>query len=102
MNSNTMATPPTTQAFDWNENFKWIAGCITALFGYLYYISMWFKTRAKDKRQFIVDVVEATVKSIMTAELSGIKDSIKELQSHRESDRKHTDEQFMKLYDKIK
>jgi len=47
-------------------------------------------------------VVEATVKSTMTAELSGIKDSIKELQSHREADRKHTDDQFLKLYDKLK
>ena len=65
----TMQTPPTTSTFDWNENFKWVSGCITALSGYLYYIIMWFKTRARDKRQFIVDVVEATVKSIMTAEL---------------------------------
>ena len=102
MNANQMATPPTTQAFDWNENFKWIAGCITALFGYLYYINAWFKNRARDKKQFIIDAVEATVKSTMTAELSGIKDSIKELQSHREADRKHTDDQFLKLYDKLK
>ena len=102
MNTISMQPPPNTSTFDWNENFKWIAGCITTLFGYLYYINMIFKTRAKDKRQFIVDVVEATVKSTMTAELSGIKDSIKELQSHREADRKHTDEQFMKLYDKVK
>lgn len=84
-------------SFDWNENIKWIAGCISALLGYAYYIALYFKHRAKEKEEFIESVVKATLKQTLDGELKGIKDDVKQLFDYREADRTHIDEKFSKV-----
>lgn len=89
-------------SFDWNENVKWIAGCITTLIGYIYYINVYFKNKAKEKENFIQEVVKATLRETLDGELQGIKDSIKVLFQYREDDRTHSDSQFKELLREIK
>ncbi len=88
--------------FDWNENIKWISACVTALIGYIYYINIYFKNRAKEKENFIQEVVKATLRETLDGELQGIKDSIKVLFKYREDDRTHSDSQFKELLREIK
>lgn len=98
-----LATPPLPNPnFDWNENFKWIAGCISFLLGYGYYINLYFKNKAKEKEEFIENVVKATLRETLDGELKGIKDNIDVLFKYREADRKHIDDKFDKLMIEIK
>lgn len=97
-----LATPPLPNSFDWNENFKWIAGCISFLLGYGYYINLYFKNKAKEKEEFITDVVKATLRETLDGELKSIKGNIDKLFEYRESDRAHIDEKFSKLMIELK
>lgn len=84
-------------SFDWNENIKWVSACITALLGYVYYINLYFKNRAKEKQEFIQDIVKTTLRNTLDHELQGIKDNIALLFEYREDDRKHIDDKFSKM-----
>lgn len=88
--------------FDWNENIKWIAGCITALIGYVYYINAHFKNKAKEKQEFIQGIVNTTLRTTLDHELQGIKDNIDKLFEYREDDRKHIDDKFSKMMTELK
>lgn len=100
--NNKLATPPLPNPFDWNENIKWVAGCISGLLGYGYYINLYFKNKAKEKEEFIQDVVKATLRQTLDGELQGIKDNIDKLFEYREDDRNHSDAQFKELMREIK
>jgi len=97
-----LATPPLPNPFDWNENIKWIAGCISGLLGYGYYINLYFKNKAKEKEEFIQDIVKVTLRNTLDHELQGIKDNIDKLFEYREDDRKHIDEKFSKIMSELK
>jgi len=96
-----LATAP-LPTFDWNENIKWISGCVTFLLGYIYYINYYFKNKAKEKQEFIQDIVKATLRTTLDGELREIKESIETLFKYRESDRNHSDAQFKELLKEIK
>lgn len=98
----TVTTSNLPEPFDWNANFKWISGCITFLLGYGYYIIQYFKHRAKDKEEFIVNVVKETVKVTLSSELQSIKEDVKKLFDLREADRTHFDEKFSGVMRELK
>jgi hypothetical protein len=97
-----LATPPLPNAFDWNDNFKWVAMCISGLIAYCYYIAFYFKNKAKEKEEFIQGIVNATLRSTLDHELQSIKDNIDKLFEYREDDRKHIDEKFTKLMAEVR
>jgi len=96
-----LATAP-LPTFDWNENIKWISGCVTFLLGYIYYINYYFKNKAKEKQEFIQDIVKATLRTTLDHELQTIKTNIDKLFELREDDRTHSDAQFKELLREIK
>lgn len=98
----TLAPPNLPNPFDWNENFKWIGICLSALLGYCYYVSLYFKGKARDKQEYIENIVQITLKQSLDGELEGIKDSIKILFKYREDDRTHSDNQFKELLRELK
>lgn len=100
--NNKLAQQLPTPSPDWNENIKWIAGCISALLGYGYYINLYFKNKAKEKQEFIQDIVKATLRNTLDHELQGIKDNIETLFKYREDDRKHIDEKFSVMMRELK
>lgn len=100
--SNKLAQYLPTPSFDWNENIKWISGCVTFLIGYIYYINYYFKNKAKEKQEFIQDIVKATLRTTLDGELREIRDNVKQLFDFREADRNHIDEKFSKLMSELK
>ncbi len=100
--NNKLATPPLPNTVDWNENAKWISGCITFLVGYIYYINYYFKNKAKEKQEFIQDIVKATLRTTLDHELQAIKNNIDKLFEFREDDRNHSDAQFKELLKEIR
>lgn len=100
--SKIVTTPNLPEPFDWNANFKWISTIVGALVAYTIYLMQYFKYRAKNNEEFIIKVVETTVKATLTSELSGIKDDIKVLFKYRDDDRTHADNQFKELLREIK
>ena len=97
-----LATPPLPDPFNWNDNFKWVAMCISGLIAYCYYIAWVFKHKAQEKREFIESVVEATLEKSLDSELKGIKENVEKLFQYREADRTHIDEKFSKLMAEIR
>lgn len=100
--NNKLATPPLPNPTDWNDNIKWIAGCLTGLLGYGYYINLYFKNKAKEKDEFIKGIVNATLRTTLDHELKGIKDNIDKLFEYREEDRKHIDSKFTTLLAEVR
>ena len=72
------------------------------MFGYAYYINLYFKNKAKEKEEFIQDVVKATLRETLDGELKSIKENIDILFKYREADRKHIDEKFDKIMIELK
>ena len=89
-----LATNPLPQPFDWSENIKWIETLVALLTGWITFVVFYFKHKAKEKEEFIINVVEATVKATIKSEIQGIKDDVKTLFKYRDDDRKHSDDQF--------
>lgn len=99
---NKLAQLPLPTPFDMNENIKWIEFCVSALIGWVTFIVFYFKYKAKEKQEFIENVVKATLKQTLDGELQGIKDNVAKLFEYREADRNHIDEKFSKLMSELK
>ena len=73
------------------EIIEWISGCIAFCISWIYFVNKYFKTKSEEKKEFIENVVIATVKATLDSELKGIKDNIDKLFKYREDDRSHFD-----------
>lgn len=88
--------------FDWNENAKWVEFCVSSLIGWIIYIRFYFKNKAKEKQEFIQDIVKATLRNTLDNELQDIKNNIDKLFEYREDDRNHIDDKFSKMMIELK
>lgn len=87
---------------DITEIIEWAIGATVFCINWIYFVGKYFKSKAEEKQEFIINVVQAAVKATLSSELQVIKDDIKVLFKYREDDRTHSDDQFKELMREVK
>lgn len=97
----TMAQPTPTP-FDLNTAIYVIGSCITGLIAWVYFVNAYFKSKSREKEEWIKQIATAAVNAAMDSCLKDVRDDIKVLFKYREEDRKHIDHKFDMMVTEIR
>lgn len=75
---------------DWN----FIAGCITGLIAWFYFIHWYFKSKSQEKKEWIENIAKTAVQVAMSESFKDVNKKIDTLFTLREADRVHIDNKF--------
>lgn len=92
-------TPPPT--FDWGTLIEVFTPCITVLVGWFKYLDINAKAKKDEKVEFIERITEAAVNRTLDKVFADQNGKIETLFRYRESDKRHWDERFDSVMNKL-
>ena len=94
-----MNTPP--PLFDWSMIIGILIPCIAGLIGYFRYLDVQAKAKKEEKTEFIERIAEAAVNKTLDKVFADQNSKIATLFEYRESDKRHWDERFDSVMNKL-
>jgi hypothetical protein len=96
---NIMTEPIPT--FDWSTLIEVFTPCITILIAFFKYVDVYFKSKKEEKAEFIEKIAEASVNKTLDKVFADQNSKISTLFEYREADRKHWDDRFDGIMNKL-
>jgi CHASE1-domain containing sensor protein len=87
---------------DWSNIIAVFVTCVTLLIGYFRWLDVSAKAKKDEKAEFIERIAEAAVNKTLDKVFSDQNSKIETLFNYRESDRRHWDERFDAVLNKLK